>query len=110
MRVDSRLRIDTGAMVGGERTVDWRDEAACKGEDPELFFPTSLKGPGAQQAQVAKGVCRRCPVTSDCLQWALESTPMPDGIWGGTDEDERADMIRTRDIAAKRRYFRKDWR
>lgn len=91
--------------------MDWRDEAECKNVDPELFFPTSLKGPGRAQADQAKAVCRTCPVIADCLQWALESTPVPDGIWGGTDEDERANMVRRGDgKPSKRRYFRKEWR
>lgn len=102
--------VDPNAMLDREVTMDWRSSAECLGEDPELFFPYSRGPSGQLQAETAKAICRRCPVASECLNWALDSTPMPDGIWGGTDEDERADMIRNRDRAAKRRYFRKEWR
>lgn len=102
--------INPDAMLDREVTMGWRNEAACVEEDPELFFPHSQGPSGQLQAETAKSVCRRCPVASECLNWALESTPTPEGIWGGTDEDERFDMIRNRDRAAKRRYFGKEWR
>lgn len=98
---------DPNAMLDKEVAMDWRSFAECLGEDPELFFPYSRGPSGQLQAETAKAICKRCPVASECLDWALDSTPMPEGIWGGTDEDERADMIRNRDRAAKRRYFRK---
>lgn len=89
--------IDLDAMLDKEVTMDWRSSAECLGEDPELFFPYSRGSSRQLQAEAAKAICRRCPVASECLSWALESTPPPEGIWGGTDEDERADMIRNRD-------------
>lgn len=110
MKLSNRIGIDVSAMLTGEVTVDWRDSAECKGEDPELFFPYSRGPSGQLQAQVAKAVCGRCPVKNECLQWALDSSPMPEGIWGGTDEDERADIVRNRAKPARRRYFRKEWR
>ena len=73
--------------------MDWRHRAICRDEDPELFFPIGTTGPAVRQIQDAKGVCRRCPVTSQCLQWAL-STGQDSGIWGGLSEDERRAMKR----------------
>jgi WhiB family redox-sensing transcriptional regulator len=67
---------------------DWRDAAACRGMDPELFFPLSATGPGLRQVEHAKRVCGRCQARLDCLRWALE-TRQDNGIWGGTTEDER---------------------
>lgn len=106
MKVDTRLRVNYAGRLANERDEDWRAEAACIEVDPELFFPVSVRGYGARQVQEAKGVCAGCLVIGDCLKWALESTPMPDGIWGGTTEEERARMPRL----ATRRYFRKEWR
>ena len=53
--------------------MDWRHHAACRDEDPELFFPIGTSGPALLQVEQAKAVCRRCSVTDACLQWALES-------------------------------------
>ncbi|GAT67286.1 whiB family transcriptional regulator [Planomonospora sphaerica] len=67
----------------------WSRLAACLSEDPELFFPISLQGPGHMQHEHAKAVCRRCPVRTQCLEYAL-STHQMHGVWGGTSPDERA--------------------
>ena len=47
---------------------DWRHEAVCRDEDPELFFPVGNSGPALTQIAKAKIVCNRCPVTSQCLR------------------------------------------
>ncbi|MEU5211740.1 WhiB family transcriptional regulator [Streptomyces sp. NPDC020742] len=79
--------------------MDWRNEAACRAEDPELFFPVGTNGPALLQAQQAKSVCQRCPVTERCLEWALEHG-QDAGVWGGTSEEERRTLRRR---AARRR-------
>jgi WhiB family redox-sensing transcriptional regulator len=66
----------------------WTDLAACRGEDPELFYPVSASGPANAQVEEAKRVCAGCPVTADCLSWALRAGE-PAGIWGGTTPEER---------------------
>lgn len=70
---------------------DWRDRAACRDEDPELFFPVSDVGPGARQATEAKAVCGRCPVRRECLDYALDNG-LDYGIFGGTTERERREI------------------
>lgn len=78
----SRITVTPPATT--RDTTDWRDQAACRGEDPDLFFPY----PGeAVRIEAAKGVCRACPVWMECLQWATEQRV--EGIWGGTTEEER---------------------
>ncbi|GAA3797369.1 WhiB family transcriptional regulator [Streptomyces chiangmaiensis] len=72
--------------------MNWRDDAACRGEDPELFFPISSSGLGSAQIDAAKAVCLRCSVRAQCLDWALGSRV--EGIWGGTTERERRAMLR----------------
>lgn len=67
---------------------DWRHQAACKGEDPELFFPVSDVGPSIEQIERAKSFCQNCPVLNECLREALEAG-LDFGIWGGTTEQER---------------------
>jgi WhiB family redox-sensing transcriptional regulator len=68
--------------------MDWRHRAACRDEDPELFFPIGTSGPALLQVEQAKSVCRRCTATDECLQWALE-TGQDAGVWGGMSEEER---------------------
>ena len=51
--------------------MDWRHEAICRDEDPELFFPVGNSGPALSQIAQAKLVCHRCPVTSQCLKLSL---------------------------------------
>ena len=72
--------------------MDWRHEAACRDEDPELFFPIGTTGPALLQIDEAKAVCRRCMVLDDCLAWAIESG-QESGVWGGLSEDERRAVI-----------------
>ena len=49
--------------------MDWRHEAVCRDEDPELFFPVGNSGPALTQIAKAKLVCNRCPVSSAvCLR------------------------------------------
>ena len=50
--------------------MDWRHSAACRDEDPELFFPIGNTGPALLQIEEAKVVCRRCTVADTCRQWA----------------------------------------
>lgn len=73
--------------------MDWRHEAICKDEDPDLFFPIGDTGPALVQIEQAKNVCRRCPVTEECLRWALESG-QDNGVWGGMSEIERRELKR----------------
>ena len=73
--------------------MDWRDDAVCITVDPELFFPVGNTGPALEQIERAKAVCGRCPVTEQCLQYALE-TNQDSGVWGGMSEEERRSLKR----------------
>jgi len=76
--------------------------AACRDEDPELFFPVGNTGPALLQIEDAKQVCRRCEVVDACLRWALE-TGQDAGVWGGMSEDERRSMRKKTKAARSRR-------
>ena len=71
----------------------WRDKAACRDTDADLFFPPGNKGLALAQIEAAKAICRSCPALEPCLQFALESNQEA-GVWGGTDEDERRRLRR----------------
>ena len=80
--------------------MDWRQEAACRDVDPEIFFPIGTHGPALVQVEQAKKICRRCPAVDECLQFALESG-QDAGVWGGTTEDERRSLRRRAARAAR---------
>ncbi|MEU7980512.1 WhiB family transcriptional regulator [Micromonospora sp. NPDC049081] len=67
---------------------DWRHNAVCRDEDPELYYPIGTSGPALDQIEQAKATCRRCPVADACLNFALESG-IDTGVWGGMSEEER---------------------
>ena len=71
--------------------MSWRHQAACRTEEPELFFPIGTGEPALGQVAEAKSVCRGCPVVGKCLAWALE-TGQNSGVWGGMSEDERRQL------------------
>jgi WhiB family redox-sensing transcriptional regulator len=73
----------------------WRSLSACRAEDPEMFFPAARTVTVFVQLARAKAVCARCPVTDDCLRYAL-ATGQQYGVWGGTSEEERKSMRRLR--------------
>ncbi|MEP7060126.1 MAG: WhiB family transcriptional regulator [Actinomycetota bacterium] len=76
----------------------WRLRAACRGEDPAVFFaPAYFEKRREKHAReaVAKAICARCPVRTECLDSALE-TNETHGVWGGFNEMERRRLLRTR--------------
>lgn len=72
---------------------DWRHGAACRDEDPELFFPLSEMGPGAKQTVRAKAVCGTCPVRQECLAFAVDNG-LDYGVFGGLTGEERRSLAR----------------
>ena len=68
----------------------WRQHAACRGVEPDIFYPAT-----DEEAEVAKAVCAVCPVRQPCLEYALSSRER-DGVWGGATEKERRRILRQR--------------
>jgi WhiB family redox-sensing transcriptional regulator len=61
--------------------MNWREDAACRDTDPDLFFPIGTTGNALRQIDEAKRICRLCPAQIQCLAWALENR-VTDGVWG----------------------------
>ncbi|MFZ4584360.1 MAG: WhiB family transcriptional regulator [Acidimicrobiia bacterium] len=78
----------------------WRNQSACRDTDPELFFPIGTTGTAIEQIEVAKGICARCDVRPECLEFAFE-TAQESGVWGGLTEDERRAL--KKELDAERR-------
>lgn len=67
-----------------------REDRACAGIDPEVFYPDRGDSKTAKQA---RELCGRCPVRQPCLDWAVE-TRQRWGVWGGTTPEERKAILR----------------
>lgn len=64
---------------------EWRKKARCRTVNPELFD---------DEDETALVICERCPVRVECLEYALNLHPKPEGIWGGTTFAERQGIKR----------------
>jgi len=91
----SRCRFSRPDCEGIPVLITWRDRAACRGEDPELFFPEGNTAPALRQTEEAKAVCGRCEVAETCLKWAMDSG-QDTGVWGGLSEGDRRALKRRR--------------
>lgn len=70
------------AVVPRWEPQPWRQHAACKGMNPDLFFPSR-----GESSREAKATCRSCTVRTECLEHAI-AADIRNGVWGG--ESERA--------------------
>jgi WhiB family redox-sensing transcriptional regulator len=73
-------------------TGDWWQQAACRDTDPDLFAYDPKTDPPAT-AEAAKAICVGCPVSGDCLGFALGTMRASQdltGIYGGLTPAERA--------------------
>ena len=71
-------------------STEWMPEGKCRDMDPSIFFPSD--GLGVQEAQ---RICADCPVSEDCLEYALANR-IDHGVWGGRSERERRRLQRRR--------------
>jgi WhiB family redox-sensing transcriptional regulator len=68
----------------------WQLQGSCRGQAPEIFFPDDhATRDRRRQENLAKQICRQCPVLEQCRDHALR-TPEPHGIWGAMTAQERA--------------------
>lgn len=70
--------------------IAWRSLGACRGLDPEIFFPET-----AEQIEQALEICDGCGVRVACLEHALARREKV-GVWGGTTDKDRRRIIRQR--------------
>jgi WhiB family redox-sensing transcriptional regulator len=71
----------------------WRDQAACRGQHPEMFLPEGKFPVGSADYKVfvarAFAFCEACPVLDECLQFGMTQKL---GIYGKTTSSNRAAM------------------
>lgn len=70
----------------------WMVQAACKDKDPDLFFPGEHE---QRLTKAAREVCELCPVSVDCLEYAVKNN-IKYGMWGGATEKQRRKVRRER--------------
>lgn len=73
--------------------MSWQEQGACWQSHADDFFVE--RGDSGRGSVRAKAVCARCPVTKECLDYALENR-MDFGIWGGLTYKQRQDVRRAR--------------
>jgi WhiB family redox-sensing transcriptional regulator len=82
-----------------DRVGEWAALGLCHTGDPDVLFVR-----GAAQ-NLAKNVCRSCPVRAECLADALDNR-VEYGVWGGMTERERRALLRRRpDVTSWRELF-----
>ena len=91
---DDRTSCPTTATIEDAsdpmKTLVWRQRAACRGVDPDIFYPMT-----EEDAEEAKAICDGCSVRETCLEYALINRER-DGVWGGATERERRRIVRQR--------------
>jgi len=77
-----------GQVLTLQETPGWRQKAACKGMDPEIFYPRK-----DDDSDMALTVCEDCRVWIDCLRFAIRYK-QNEGVWGGCTESQRASKVK----------------
>lgn len=90
------------------RAYDWRDDALCAGQDGETWFPVVHTKGWQEKLEQAKKVCARCPVTAECLAYALK-TGQKAGVWGGLSEAERQELRPLPETQVERCWDNRPW-
>ena len=94
--MSSRATVILGAL--GLQRPEWVERAACRGyaelhggpARDRLFFPSR-----GEATKPAKAICADCPVSQECLEYALVAG-LTDGVWGGLSARERKRLRRAR--------------
>lgn len=70
--------------------TEWTADAACRGKDPDLFFPGTETGRAGGTDSTAQATC---PVIEECLRYAMVAN-LTHGVWGGKSENQRRALRR----------------
>jgi WhiB family transcriptional regulator, redox-sensing transcriptional regulator len=83
------MDMDSAASADDTATA-WMAAGNCRLYPPATFFPSD--GVGVEKA---RKICAGCPVTTQCLDYALEHR-IDHGVWGGCSERERRRILKRR--------------
>lgn len=94
--IHDMLAIATPGLGSDPESVTaWMADGSCRVYPPNKFFPSD--GAGVERA---RKICVTCPVTEQCLDYALEHR-IEHGVWGGCSERERRRILKRRRIEVK---------
>lgn len=86
-------------MTSANHSMAFADHGACRGEDPQLFYPPVAPHKiSAAHVDRVRPICRTCPVFNGCHAWAVANEL--DGIWAATSPTNRERLRRAMGIAA----------
>lgn len=63
-------------------TDTWQTDAACRGMDPDIWFPGQ-----SGDVKLPKSICATCPVSDPCQDHGLRHEAF--GVWGGLTDRQR---------------------
>ncbi len=92
----SRARARVDILLARSRTGDdmsWHALAACANEWPDMWFPVVVNH--RAQWEPARAICNKCPVRTECLEYALAADER-EGMWGGLSPEERKRLRKER--------------
>jgi predicted RecB family nuclease len=75
------------------------DQPACANVETEIA-PNKVVSKYVNLA-TAKQICASCPLTFQCLEYALKNVEI--GIWGGTTESQRESLRKRKGISINRK-------
>ncbi len=84
--------MDVDALATVDTSGQWYLQGACRGLDAATFYPDPDI---VEDVARALAVCAGCDVRETCLAHALGRRELT-GIWGGTTERERRQVLRRR--------------
>jgi WhiB family redox-sensing transcriptional regulator len=71
----------------------WQERGSCRRSAPEIFFPEDAGRSGLRaREELAKQICRRCPVLARCREHAL-TVGESHGVWGAMSARERTKVF-----------------
>lgn len=79
------LHLPSEGIVISLAPEAWMRDALCAQIGGDLFFPERYE---QAKARKAKAICAKCPVATECLEFAIR-TNQSEGIWGGLSEKQR---------------------
>jgi WhiB family transcriptional regulator, redox-sensing transcriptional regulator len=94
--MDRSSNAESVVPVSFHRT-SWESSAACRGSESVSFVPPlapETKHERRERESTAKRICADCPVSRECLDYAMRVNE-PFGIWGGLTEAERRQLGNT---------------